>query len=135
MRPGEVQRWRLLNATSDDNLLVVLQGHGLNIIAMDGVTVANMYRLKQGEPVVMGPGQRMDVLVKAGSAGTYLLQALDPANSASVSPSGIDKASRTTRHSFDFPAACPADAGTPRPAGMMAGMAPEASAVDPGDGP
>ena len=80
MRPGEVQRWRLLNASSDDTLLVALQGHGLNIIAMDGVTVANMYRLKRGEPVAMGPGQRMDVLVKAGSAGTYVLQALDPAD-------------------------------------------------------
>jgi FtsP/CotA-like multicopper oxidase with cupredoxin domain len=53
IRPGEVQRWRLLNATDGDNLLVALQGHGLNIIAMDGITVANMYRLGVGTPVVM----------------------------------------------------------------------------------
>ena len=68
MRPGEVQRWRLLNASEGDNLLIALEGHGLNIVAMDGITVPNMYKLKPGNPVVMGPGQRMDVLVKAGDA-------------------------------------------------------------------
>ena len=66
MRPGEVQRWRLLNASEGDNLLIALEGHGLNIVAMDGITVPNMYKLDSGDPVVMGPGQRMDVLVKAG---------------------------------------------------------------------
>ena len=45
MRPGEVQRWRLLNATDGDNLLVTLvskdageQGLGLNVAAMDAIT-------------------------------------------------------------------------------------------------
>lgn len=40
MRPGEVQRWRLLDATDSDNLLISLKGHALNIVAMDGITVA-----------------------------------------------------------------------------------------------
>jgi FtsP/CotA-like multicopper oxidase with cupredoxin domain len=136
IRPGEVQRWRLLNASSDNTLLVALQGHGLNIIAMDGITVANMYRLKQGEPVVMGPGQRMDVLVKAGSANTYRLQALDPGvpeNSASVSPSGIDKDLRVSRHSEDFPRPCGSDVGSPAPG--MPSMAPSVSDEDPCAGP
>jgi len=106
MRPGEVQRWRLLNATDGDDLLVALQGHGLNIVAMDGITVSNMYRLKIGAPVVMGSGQRVDVLVKAGSPGTYALQALDPATKQSVSPSGIAPDYRLSRHSFDFPTPC-----------------------------
>ena len=44
MRPGEVQRWRLLNASEGDNLLVAIEGHGLNIIAMDGITVPAMYQ-------------------------------------------------------------------------------------------
>jgi FtsP/CotA-like multicopper oxidase with cupredoxin domain len=116
MRPGEVQRWRLLNATSDNNLLVALPHHAFNIIAMDGITVANMYRLKQGEPVVMGPGQRIDVLVKAGDPGKYILQALDPGgpgNEASVSPSGIDPEARVSRHSEDFPRPCGSDVGSP----------------------
>src|SRR5205807_530153 len=82
MRPGEVQRWRLLNATDGDNLQLVLngnQGLGFNVVAMDAITVPKTYHLAAGDPLVMGPGQRMDVMVKApGTPGTYLLQTLDP---------------------------------------------------------
>ncbi len=125
IRPGEVQRWRLLNATDGDNLQLVLvskeagkQGLGLNVVAMDAITVPNTYRLEPGDPLVIGPGQRMDVMVKAGQPGTYLLQTRD-ANSgevkASVSPyrekplfpNGIDPDWRASRHSFDFPSPCP----------------------------
>lgn len=70
MQPGEVQRWRLLNATDGDNLQMVLQGHGLNVVAMDAITVPKTYRLNPGDPLVIGPGQRMDVMVKAGAPGT-----------------------------------------------------------------
>jgi FtsP/CotA-like multicopper oxidase with cupredoxin domain len=107
MRPGEVQRWRLLNAASDEALVLTLKGHGFNIIAMDGITVGNMVRLKEDDPLVLAPGQRADVLIKAGNPGTYELQALDPStNPVSVSPSGVAPALRITRHSNDFPAPC-----------------------------
>jgi FtsP/CotA-like multicopper oxidase with cupredoxin domain len=115
MRPGEVQRWRLLNASEGDNLLVAMEGHGLNVVAMDGITVADMYKVGSGKPVVLGPGQRMDVLVKAGKPGTYLLETLDPSafdensvahTSASASPSGVEPGPRTSRHAFDFPVPC-----------------------------
>jgi FtsP/CotA-like multicopper oxidase with cupredoxin domain len=111
MRPGEVQRWRLLNATDGDTLLVALERHGLNIVAMDGITVANTYHLKTGDPVVMGSGQRIDVLVKAGNPGKYKLLALDPGTRVSVSPSGIDPEPRPAQHSFDFPTPCSAIVG------------------------
>ena len=75
------------------------------------------YHLAAGDPLVIGPGQRMDVMVKAGKPGTYLLQTLDPNSGevkASVSPyrdsnfpNGIDPAARASRHSFDFPGPCP----------------------------
>ena len=75
------------------------------------------YHLAAGDPLVIGPGQRMDVMVKAGTPGTYLLQTLDPNSGeikASVSPyrdsnfpSGIDPAWQPSRHSFDFPSPCP----------------------------
>jgi FtsP/CotA-like multicopper oxidase with cupredoxin domain len=134
MRPGEVQRWRLLNATDGDNLQVVLastelgqEGLGLNVVAMDAITVPKTYRLAPGDPLVIGPGQRMDVMVKADTPGTYLLQTLDPNSgnpsnivNASVSPyrdstfpNGIDPAPRYSRHSFDFPDPCPALGGDP----------------------
>jgi FtsP/CotA-like multicopper oxidase with cupredoxin domain len=133
MRPGEVQRWRLLNATDGDNLQMVLvsnekgqEGLGLNVVAMDAITVPKTYRLNPGDPMdpssilVIGPGQRYDVMIKAGQPGTYLLQTLDPNSGevkASVSPyrddtpefrNGIDPATRVSRHSNDFPVPCPA---------------------------
>src|SRR5919109_730255 len=58
LRPGEVQRWRWLNAAEGENLLVALQGHGLNVVAMDGLTAAEMTSLPPEAPVVIGPGQR-----------------------------------------------------------------------------
>jgi FtsP/CotA-like multicopper oxidase with cupredoxin domain len=124
MRPGEVQRWRLLNATSNDNLQVVLvsnekgkEGLGLNVVAMDAITVPKTYRLKPGDPLVIGAGQRMDVMVKAGKPGTYLLQTREAntgAVQASVSPyrdqqfpNGIAPGPRINRSSADFPTPCP----------------------------
>jgi FtsP/CotA-like multicopper oxidase with cupredoxin domain len=106
MRPGEVQRWRLLNAAQGATFLVALQAHSLNIIANDGITVPDMQTLAPGQPYVLGTGQRADVLVKAGRPGTYFLQALDPADPRGwsvVSASGIDPAPRNARFSADFP--------------------------------
>ena len=124
MQPGEVQRWRLLNATDGDNLQMVLSKViGLNVVAMDAITVPNTYQLNPGDPLVIGPGQRMDVMVKAGLPGTFLFQTLDPnsgAVQASVSPyrdsqfpNGIAPGLRVSRHSFDFPSPCPTLGGSP----------------------
>jgi len=77
MRPGEVQRWRLLNAASGVTLPVALQNHKLNIVSNDGITVSEMVTLDEGEPYVMGAGNRVDVMIKAGEPGVYLLQVLD----------------------------------------------------------
>jgi FtsP/CotA-like multicopper oxidase with cupredoxin domain len=144
MQPGEVQRWRLLNATDSENLQLVLVsnvnpqlGPGLNVVAMDGITVPKTYHVAATAPIVppppqpgqlqqtvtadalvIGPGQRMDVMVKAPSTpGIYLLQTIDPNSSqirASVSPyrdsnfpAGVDPAWRPSRRSFDFPIPCP----------------------------
>jgi FtsP/CotA-like multicopper oxidase with cupredoxin domain len=137
MRPGEVQRWRLLNATDGDNLQLVLvsnekgkEGLGLNVVAMDAITVPKTYHLNPGDPMdpssilVIGPGQRYDVMIKAGQPGTYLLRTLDPNSGevkASVSPyrddtpefrNGIDPETRVSRHSNDFPVPCPALGGS-----------------------
>lgn len=106
MRPGEVQRWRLLNAAVGENLLVALRNHGLNVIAMDGITTDSVISMPPNTPLVMAPGQRYDVLVKAGAPGTYVLESLDPATPASVSPSGVAPEPRNARMSFDFPEPC-----------------------------
>ena len=104
MQPGEVQRWRLLNATAGLSLLVRLQETSLHVIANDGITVPQMLSLPPDEPYVLGAGNRVDVLVRAGAPGRYLLQAIDPtAAPYSVSPQGIAPGIRNARLGGDFP--------------------------------
>ena len=71
MRPGEVQRWRIVHAGHEDNLRLALEGHLLHAIAYDGIRRSQIDRV---ESLVMAPGQRADVLVQAGAPGTYVLQ-------------------------------------------------------------
>jgi FtsP/CotA-like multicopper oxidase with cupredoxin domain len=85
IRPGEVQRWRILHAGYQDDMALVLDGHDLNIIAWDGITQSSMTP-PQG-PLVIAPGQRVDVLVKASGPGNYELKAV-PYNQGYISPNG-----------------------------------------------
>lgn len=103
MSPGEVQRWRMLNAASGETIPVALQNHSLNIIANDGITIPQMLTLDTGEAYVMGAGNRVDVLIKAGEPGIYLLQVLDTSTPRSVTTSGIAPANRRARIGGDFP--------------------------------
>ena len=73
MRPGEVQRWRLVQAGFHDYSLIALDGHALHEIASDGIALASM-RSQKG--ILFVPGQHIDVLVQAGAAGTYALRTL-----------------------------------------------------------
>jgi FtsP/CotA-like multicopper oxidase with cupredoxin domain len=74
MRPGEVQRWRILNAAYQDDMLLDLEKHNLHAVAYDGIQLGALQSLKQ---VLIAPGQRADVLVRAGSPGSYALRAVD----------------------------------------------------------
>jgi FtsP/CotA-like multicopper oxidase with cupredoxin domain len=73
MRPGEVQRWRIIHSGHEDNLRLALAGHVFHVIAYDGIALARMQRM---EDLVIAPGQRVDCLVEAGAAGTYPLRAV-----------------------------------------------------------
>ena len=73
MRPGEVQRWRMLDGASGESMAVALEGHRLHVVANDGINIPDMLSLDIGVPYVMGSGNRVDVLVKAGEPGTYTL--------------------------------------------------------------
>jgi FtsP/CotA-like multicopper oxidase with cupredoxin domain len=96
MRPGEVQRWRILHAGWQDDLFLDLEGHTLNSIARDGIPLP---RMGQSVPItpdqptgypnamLMAPGQRIDVLVQAGQPGTYALRAV-PYDQGYPSPTG-----------------------------------------------
>ncbi len=97
MRPGEVQRWRLLQTGHQDDLYFVLDGHTLLPIARDGLALDRIGQepLPLTDPdathpdaVLMAPGQRIDVLVQAGQPGTYDLHALSY-NQGYPSPTGL----------------------------------------------
>ena len=85
MRPGEVQRWRILHAGYQDDILLALEGHELHQIARDGIALST-HGSASGPPgadpaadpaaILLAPAQRVDVLVQAGEPGTYALQAL-----------------------------------------------------------
>ena len=72
MRPGEVQRWRILAAQYQDDMLLELEKHDLHIIAYDGIQLDAMETMKTH---LILPGQRVDMLVQAGGPGTYELHA------------------------------------------------------------
>lgn len=73
MRPGEVERWRMLNATSGAFLLMALEGHQMHQIAHDGNPLSDVHSEFQ---LMMGPGERNEVLIEAGSPGVYELRQL-----------------------------------------------------------
>lgn len=96
MRPGEVQRWRLLHTGHQDDLYFMLDGHALLPIARDGIALGRLGQAPlplsdpdadHPEALLIAPGQRIDVLVQAGRPGTYNLHAL-PYDQGYPSPSG-----------------------------------------------
>jgi len=104
MRPSEVQRWRILDGASGETFPIALEGHSLHILANDGINQSEMISLNVEEAYVMGSGNRVDLLVKAGEPGTYKLQVLDPAEGTySVTPQGIAPGTRRARIGRDFP--------------------------------
>jgi FtsP/CotA-like multicopper oxidase with cupredoxin domain len=79
-----VQRWRLVASQYQDNMLLELDKHRLNVIACDGIQLGALQEMKQ---LLIAPGQRADVLVHAGGPGTYELNAL-PFDQGHPSPTG-----------------------------------------------
>lgn len=65
MRPGESQRWRLANASTERFLKITPKGAEVWLLARDGVTLA---RPERQTTLFLSPGQRGEYLVRAGSA-------------------------------------------------------------------
>ncbi|MBY5162437.1 multicopper oxidase family protein [Salsipaludibacter albus] len=73
IRPGEVQRWRLVNTSVNNVIRVALDGHTMTRVAADG----NPYRQAvEVDEVVLASGQRADVLVRGGDPGSSALRVL-----------------------------------------------------------
>ncbi|HEU0316728.1 MAG TPA: multicopper oxidase family protein, partial [Solirubrobacteraceae bacterium] len=73
IRPGEIQRWRIFNATSERFLHLQMPGQTFEVLARDGNTLHSM--LPQGS-LLIGPGSRVEVLVRGGPPGSYPLTAI-----------------------------------------------------------
>lgn len=74
IRPGEVQRWRVVNATSETFLLLGLEGHPLYQIAKDGNPLTHTQTL---DTLLLEPGTRAEILVRGHQfTGAYELRQL-----------------------------------------------------------
>lgn len=74
MRPGEVQRWRMIDTSFRESLSIRLEGHSLHEIALDGLYLGRVDTWTTTQPIDLQPGYRSDVLVQASlKPGTYRL--------------------------------------------------------------
>jgi len=74
IKPGQVQRWRIMNACNARFLKLGLEGHTLQIIGTEGGLLDKPYPLSS---ILLSPGERLDVLVKANQkTKNYRLLAL-----------------------------------------------------------
>lgn len=73
LRPGETQRWRILNASADDFFNFAIPGYQLNIISRDGNTLDQVV---QTDNEVLSPGDRIEILIQGKLPGTYSVESL-----------------------------------------------------------
>jgi FtsP/CotA-like multicopper oxidase with cupredoxin domain len=74
MRPGEVQRWRLIDTSFRESFDLRLEGHALHEIALDGLYLGRVDTWQPNQTVELQPGYRSDILVQASrTPGTYRL--------------------------------------------------------------
>ena len=141
MRPGEVQRWRMIDAGFRESFNLRLEKHVLHEIALDGLYLGRVDDWDGNgvaHTVELEPGYRSDVLVEAGMApGDYKL--IDVAtngyqpppatctdNPAATSPSSVTRATPllSAAQSSAPALATPTVAGAVRPA-LLGGNEPE----------
>ncbi|WP_420122968.1 multicopper oxidase family protein [Nakamurella sp.] len=85
MRPGEVARWRILNAAEGKFINLVADGLEFHVIAWDGLTLPEPDRVPN---LFLSAGNRVEVLVRATTAGTVTLQCT-PSSSQKPGTQGV----------------------------------------------
>jgi FtsP/CotA-like multicopper oxidase with cupredoxin domain len=101
MYPGEVQRWRILNAAEGKFMSLNLKSHEFHTLAWDGLTLPAP---DTSDVLMLSSGNRVEVLVKAGAPGVYDL-VLTPGSSQKPNIPGMPPSG----------SAGPADGGMPMP--------------------
>jgi FtsP/CotA-like multicopper oxidase with cupredoxin domain len=70
VRPGERVLFRLLNASSTENVVLSLPGHRFRIVAMDGNPVPSPQTV---ETIALSVAERVDAMVEMNSPGVWVL--------------------------------------------------------------
>jgi suppressor of ftsI len=74
IRPGQLQRWRIFNASADRFIVLRLpRGERFVVLAQDGHTLEHALNVRD---LMIAPGSRRDVLVRGGPVGTYPVKAI-----------------------------------------------------------
>ena len=60
--PGQIQRWRVVNACTARFFRLNLQGHAMYLVGTDGGLLDRPYKITE---ILLAPGERLDLLVKA----------------------------------------------------------------------
>lgn len=86
-RPGEVRRLRVLNASNARFYRLSLQGHSLHLVGTDGGLLDRPHAVSE---ILMAPGERVDLLVKASTtSGDYKFLALPYARTGNMASAQI----------------------------------------------
>jgi FtsP/CotA-like multicopper oxidase with cupredoxin domain len=70
IRPGQLQRWRIANATGERYVKLALPGTTFELLAVDGNT---LHAMRPEREILIGPGERVEVLVRGAAPGRYEL--------------------------------------------------------------
>jgi len=65
IKPGQVQRWRIVNASNARFYRLSLENHSMYLVGTDGGLLDKPYQLSE---VLVSPGERVDLLVKANQS-------------------------------------------------------------------
>ena len=82
LAPGEVVRFRILNGCSDNLMPIVVDGHEIHLIALDGVNfpaprTIPVYTEPTGDgQLLLAPANRAEFLIQAGEPGRYAIREL-----------------------------------------------------------
>lgn len=81
MKSGEVQRWRFINTQVFNYLNISMDGHEMYAYTNDGWGRSAYQKYSESERsgangIVLAPGNRSSVLIKAAKPGTYMLRSL-----------------------------------------------------------
>ena len=115
LRPGEVVRFRMLNANSDNLMPIVVEGHEMHLIALDGVNfprtqtipprwIGGSYGMEQ---VLLAPSNRAEFLIRAGTPGIYRIVQLSQSQQFLVSPFKVIAEIEVAGQPIDPPMAVP----------------------------